>query len=352
MIPLAKNIKRYFSLREIAIISLAIAISVSSGVFVFSNLKKEVVINDNGKTMVVRTMKSTVQEVLAQYGITVGPDDYINLTPGTRLQKIKTNRINIKRAVPIYVTIDGQEKKLMTYEDFVGDALIDGDVRLGGKDKLIGSTFSDRIARDMRLQVVRVQEKFFTEKEDVGYRTLTRANSRLDKGTEKVVREGKNGVREKVFKVIYENGKEVVRQLVDEKLVSLPVNKLVEFGTVLNFKTSRGDKVRYRKVIDMRATAYTSSFKDTGKRPGSAHFGITYSGMRARKGVIAVDPRVIPIGTRLYIEGVGNTPDYGFAVAGDIGGAIKGNLIDLYFDSQSYVDNWGCKNVKVYILID
>jgi 3D (Asp-Asp-Asp) domain-containing protein len=74
--------------------------------------------------------------------------------------------------------------------------------------------------------------------------------------------------------------------------------------------------------------------------------------MRVRKGVIAVDPKVIPLGTKVYVEVAGNTPDYGYAVAADIGGAIKGDLIDLYFDSSDIVGRWGCKKVKVYILSD
>ena len=100
----------------------------------------------------------------------------------------------------------------------------------------------------------------------------------------------------------------------------------------------------------MWATAYTSSFEDTGKHPDHPEFGICYTGMKAREGIIAVDPKVIPLYTKVYVEVLGDTPDYGFAIAGDIGSAIKGNLIDLYLDTSEAVKKWGVKKVRVYIL--
>ena len=85
----------------------------------------------------------------------------------------------------------------------------------------------------------------------------------------------------------------------------------------------------------MKATAYT----ETGNR--------TASGMKAAVGVVAVDPKVIPLGSKLYIEG------YGYAVAGDTGGAIKNNRIDLFFNTERECVNYGVKNnVKVYVLGD
>lgn len=103
------------------------------------------------------------------------------------------------------------------------------------------------------------------------------------------------------------------------------------------------------RTLSMRATAYTSSYADTGKHPGSAGFGKTASGNMAIRdpngySSIAVDPSVIPLGTRVYVEG------YGYAIAHDTGGAIKGNIIDLYFNSDSEVNNWGSRYVTVHIL--
>ncbi len=100
----------------------------------------------------------------------------------------------------------------------------------------------------------------------------------------------------------------------------------------------------------MTATAYDLSFQSTGKRPGDRYYGITASGTKARPGVVAVDPRVIPLGTRLYVQSLDGTKDYGFAIAEDKGGAIKGNKIDLFFETANEVRRFGRRKVKVYIL--
>lgn len=352
MKPLAQNLQRYFSFRELAIVAAAIVVSISIGIGVFLNLKREVVINDNGRLITLKTMKTTVGEVLDQCRIKIDSYDYLSLPLDSELQKMKTNEIVIKRAVPIHVTVDGEEKTIMTYKPFIGEALSDASIKLGEKDKLLGCSFGDRVVSDLDMKVVRIQEEYYTEEENIPFNVETRPNTRMDKGSEKVVREGKAGIKEKIFKVVFEDGKEVLRRMMTEKIASVPINKLVEYGTILNFKTSRGETVRYSKVLSMRSTAYTASLADTGKKPGDPGYGITYSGMKAREGVVAVDPKVIPLGTRMYIEGVGKAPDYGFAIAGDIGSAVKGNRIDLYYENKQKVGRYGIKNVKVYILTD
>ncbi len=350
MIPLAKNIKRYFSFKEMMVVLIAVIISVSAGVGVFLNLKKEVSINVDGKATLLKTMKNTVREVLEQSGTELGSDDYINLPLDAKLQKMKRNEIYIKRAVPVYVTVDGGQKKIMAYEGTLGEVLAKNSIGLSDKDKLMGAELDTEISKDLSVRIVRVREEMVTENVAVPYKVVTKNNDRIDKGKQLVVQNGKEGVREKLFKVIMEDGKQVVKELVKDSIAVAPVNKIIENGTVLNFKTSRGEVVRYKKQITMKATAYTASYSDTGKNPGDAGFGITYTGRKVKKGIVAVDPKVIPLGTRLYIEGVGQTADYGFAVAADIGGAVKGNIIDLYFESSEDVRKWGRKTVKVYVL--
>ena len=89
-------------------------------------------------------------------------------------------------------------------------------------------------------------------------------------------------------------------------------------------------------ALDMLATAYTANCYGCS--------GFTKIGVRAGHGIVAVDPSVIPLGTRLYIKG------YGAAIAGDTGGAIRGNRIDLGFDSPAAADEFGTRSVRVYVL--
>ncbi|QNU67190.1 DUF348 domain-containing protein [Ruminiclostridium herbifermentans] len=355
MTPIAKNIKRYFSkLRikplDVAIILIAVVISITAGFFVFDGLKRNVVINDNGQEIVIKTMKATVGEVLEQTGIKVENEDYVSMPLDAKLVKIKENNIQIKRAVPVTIKVDGKELDVKTYKDTVKEVLSDNAISFDGNDKFIGSKLEDKIVPDMDISIVRVDEETVTEAIPIPFKTITKENDRLDVGIKNTVREGKEGVREKIYKVVYENGKQITKQLVKEVVSQNPLDKIVEVGTVLNYKTSRGDTLRFSKAIDMKATSYTSSFKDTGKNPGDPGFGITATGVKARKGIIAVDPKVIPLGTRVYVEVPGKAADYGYAVAADTGSAIKGNKIDVYLDSDSAVEAWGVKKVRVYIL--
>ena len=351
LLPLAKNIKRFFSLRrELFIVLIAVAVSAGTGFGAFAYLKKDVVINDNGKFIVCKTMRNTIKETLDQNNIAVNACDYISIPLETSLQRTKTNEIYIKRAVPVYITADGTQTEVMTYRDTVAEMLKNSPVKPDVLDRLERATLLDKISRDMSIKIVRVSENVLSEKEVIPFAVHKKANSRLDSGTERIVQAGQDGIREKQYKVVAEDGMEVSRQLLSESVIKTPVNMIAEFGTILNYKTSRGDTVRYSKVMDMKATAYTASFKDTGKAPGHPLFGITATGIKAKKGVIAVDPKVIPLYTRVYVEIVGSTPDYGYAVAADVGGAIKGNKIDLYYDTQDYVNRFGVQKVKVYIL--
>jgi 3D (Asp-Asp-Asp) domain-containing protein len=101
--------------------------------------------------------------------------------------------------------------------------------------------------------------------------------------------------------------------------------------------------------VVVTATGYTAGVESTGKRPGERGYGITYSGVKVRRGIvstIAADPKVFPIGTLLYI------PGYGYGVVADTGKAIKGNRIDLYFETPRQVyREWGKRTVKVDVLV-
>lgn len=117
-------------------------------------------------------------------------------------------------------------------------------------------------------------------------------------------------------------------------------------------EASDGTLIEYSGAIQLEATAYCSCYDCCGKYPGNKWYGITATGTKAKVGTIAVDPKVIPLGTKVYIEGLNGAKNYGYAVAEDTGGAIKGNIIDLYFDTHKETINWGRQQVKVYILKD
>lgn len=155
-------------------------------------------------------------------------------------------------------------------------------------------------------------------------------------GWRQVLRQAKPGKIEKKYRLVYQNNKLIQKQLVKQRVVAAarPAlivkggNRVASRGGVI----SRGGERDVAKVMNVLATAYTH----TGRR--------TATGIWPHRGVVAVDPRVIPFGTRLWIEG------YGEGIAADMGSGIKGNHIDLFFDSYGEAINWGMRNVTVYVL--
>lgn len=117
-------------------------------------------------------------------------------------------------------------------------------------------------------------------------------------------------------------------------------------------EASDGTLIEYEGILQFEATAYCACYECCGKYPGNKWYGITATGTRAKVGTIAVDPRLIPLGTKVYIEGLNGAPNYGYAVAEDTGGAIKGEIIDLYFNSHKETINWGRQQVNIYVLKD
>ena len=342
--------KRILPLKQLAVLFILSAFAVFTGIKVYNNISKDVKIIDNGKPIVVKTMSASVEQALEKLGISVRPVDYISMPLDASLDNDSLNVINIKRAVPVKIIIDGQLREVWSYRDTVEEVIKENGITLNPLDRLEGLTLTSQVSSDMVIRVVRVSEEITTEKENIPFSVVEKPNKVMNEGETKIIVRGENGIREKYYKITYEDGKPVDRIFVNEQVVKDPVDQVVEYGTVLNFRNSRGELVRYSKVLTMRATAYTSSYEDTGKKPDHPTFGITYTGLKAREGVVAVDPKVIPLGTKLYIEVPGPAPDYGFAIAGDIGSAVKGNNIDLYFDTREEVRKWGNKKVNVYIL--
>lgn len=344
-------IRRVFPLRRIALLLLLTAFATTAGTQLYTLLGKNIEVYDNGTKMVATTMGYDVQQALEQLGITVGEADFIDQPPTNLLSGgTSLNTVTIKRAVPLTVTADGETRKIMSWRGTVAEVIGDQGLLLGEFDRLDGISGDASVAEGMNIRLIRVKHETITESEVIPYDVTETANNTMNEGETKVLQAGVDGILNRYFQIVYEDGQAVARTFLEEKIALQPVQQLVEYGTVKNFTNSRGDLVRYRKIMDMQATAYTASFSDTGKSPGDYGFGVTRTGITAREGVIAVDPTVIPLGTRVYVEVPGSAPDYGFAIAADIGSAIKGKLIDLYFDTTYTAQQWGRRSVRVYIL--
>jgi len=310
-------------------------------------LTKKIEISDNGRILAVSVMGGTVADVLEQNGINLLSQD--SVTPALTTQAKEAAAITIIRAMPISLNFQGAEKTVWTIKHTVGDILAAAGITLTEKD-VVQPALDSVLEQNGVITVTSINQAMVTTTESIPFDTVTRPSYSLQRGLKKVAVEGVNGSKEVVYSVVTQNSVEKSRQLVGEKVIQKPVSRVVDIGMISTKAVtyertanlaSRGD-IRYRTVLQCVATAYDNS--------GGSGRGITASGMRTRHGVVAVDPRVIPLGTKLFIESSDGKNNYGYAVAADTGGAIKGNRVDLYMESNSEAKKWGRRTVKVYVL--
>lgn len=327
-------------------IEFIVSISLVILTLIMFSVKKTVIISVDGRETKTVTFSHTYGKVLASNGIKIGPRDKV--TPSLDKKVEDKGRLIVKRAVEVEVAVDCKKLNIKSAEDNVGDFLKKENIKTSRLDKVYPSR-DHAVEKGMKIVVTRVQIKNMKESRTIEYETVLKNDSKIEDGTKKLLQEGQNGEKETTTRIIYEDGKEVSRKIISEIVKREPVQKVVAVGTLAHSTPSRGGSLNYAQSIKMKATAYTADYQSTGKRPGDSGFGITASGTVAKRSSgnyssIAVDPRVIPLGTKLYVEG------YGYAIAEDTGGAIKGNRVDLFFNSGSEAVNWGVKWVDVYVI--
>lgn len=321
---------------------------------------KNISIVDNGLTTVIQTRNSDVRDVLQEHRIRVGPYDRLSLTTGD-LQEGST--IVIDRAKSITVTADGKEALKHTAADTVGEAIEELNVALDADDK-VTPALNAPLTEGLNVVIKRVRTDVVETSHAVAFEVVEQKNAYLAEGKKKVVKTGQQGQVVVRTAKVYEDGK-LVTEKVLEKTVSKPaVQQVVAVGTkkpevqtlAYNGKPSaseaktvklNGKSVKVKRMLsNVTLTAYSAGFESTGKRKGDEGYGVTSSGAVVQEGrTIAVDPKVIPIGWWVYIEGIG------FRRAEDTGGAVKGKKIDVYYDSDKLADRFGTKRgYTVYVI--
>ncbi|MDK2784864.1 MAG: hypothetical protein PWR11_730 [Bacillota bacterium] len=317
--------------RSLAGLILTAAALVSLFVVGYVHAHKEVTLVVDGSSRVVGTLKGTVAGLLEQEKVELAEGDLVVPAPDTELRQGMT--VTVRRAVPVTIEAGGSTWTTKTAQETVGEALADLGIKVGPLDKVTPG-LTEPVRPDQVIKVVKVEEKLQTRQEPIPYSVQRREDGDLPRGQTRVIQAGQEGLKLRQVRAIFEDGRLVKEEVVEEKVVRQPVTEIVAVGT-LGTISRGGREYRYTRVLDMVATAYC---------PQDEGGNFTALGLPARRGVVAVDPRVIPLGTKLYVDG------YGPAVAGDTGGAIKGMRIDLFVDSCNEAINFGRRRVKVYIL--
>lgn len=320
--------------------TITVAVVIVTTVTIMS-MRKTLIISIDGKEETFVTYKGTVKDALQEKGIVLASKDKVQPSLESKVSEKET--IKLKTAIPVDIKVNGIQVQVLTAEDTVKDMLdaeektlqeqgIDFDKEIDEISPSLDST----IDSDTNLQIVKVQTSDLVQKQPINFDTIVEKNEELDSSVQKVKSEGVNGQKEITYQVVYKDGVEVSRNVKSTKTIVEPQNKVMVKGTGHVYASRGGGNITYKKKISSIATAYSNhSNTATGRRPVRNEGGLS---------TIAVDPSVIPLGSKVYVDG------YGYAIASDTGGAIKGNRIDVYLNSSSECDSWGRKSVNTLVV--
>ncbi|HET8678937.1 MAG TPA: 3D domain-containing protein [bacterium] len=280
------------------------------------------------------TYGETVRDVLQESSIVVGPYDRLTPAAGARLAPRMV--IEIRRAFPVLVQTDGHRRVIMTaaatVDELIGDTAHGLAVR--PHDRVYPSAETPLVAGDV-VRIVRIDMRIIETPESIPYARIMRPDMALPSGVTRVAQPGRPGVRTHRLAITTSDGVVIDRRNLASVITLPPQDHVVHVGMRRMF-ADRGEFAG-KEVVQMEATAYAPWH-------GEGVNDITAIGLKARYGVVAVDPTVIPLRSVLFIEG------YGRAVAGDTGGAIKGYRIDLCYDTVREAYQFGRRPVRVYII--
>ena len=293
----------------------------------------------HGSEHKIQTPARTVGEALQEANVQLYLADRITPALTTPLEPGMT--ITVEQSVPINIDVDGRTIRTRTLRSQVGEVLNDLGVALVGQD-YTQPAIDAPVQQDSTVKVVRVREEVLVEQEAIPYETVKIADSgmALDIST---VKDGENGIQQKRTVIRYENEQEVARNT-DPNFVVLksPVNKEYRYGTnvVVHTLDTPNGPIEYWRKIRAYATSYSAATSGTPKT--ARWYGVTATGLPMGKGIVAVDPSVISLGSKLYV------PGYGVGLAGDTGGGIRGKWLDLGYDDNNLQGWWWW--VDVYLL--
>jgi uncharacterized protein YabE (DUF348 family) len=297
-------------------------------------------VNDDGAFTTLYTTAPTLGEALRQAGLIVYLGDYV--TPDLGTPATPGYQVYIQRSREATINVDGRTIRTRTLGNTVADLLTQEGIKLENKDYAVPSA-TDPIRDGQSVVITRVREDFLTESEYIPYNTVWQPDPTMEIDQRQTSQAGNEGVKKRTIRILYENGRETRRSVDREWIESPPVTQVINYGTKIVHRSLTlpdGSTVTYWRKLRILATSYTAA--SSGKVPTHPEYGITASGMRAGNGIVAVDPKVINMLTKMYV------PGYGVAVAGDTGGRIKGKRIDLGYTESDLVlwFQW----VDVYLL--
>ncbi|MEK5187168.1 ubiquitin-like domain-containing protein [Solibacillus sp. FSL W7-1324] len=326
---------------------------------------KPVKINLNGEMLSIWTTKTAVRDILQEANIDVSDNDKLSLPLDSEIDK--NREIDILQAFDVAIIEQGERRNVRSTVTSVSNLLKEQGVTLGELDK-VNYRLDSKIHANMKIEIIRVEKVTKVVEETLSYATEKQRGLSLLKGESELITKGKNGQKKITYEIVKENGKPVVKYMVSEEVTKEPVTEVILIGTKVpepvvaaaeesiiransndledslsNYSSDikvENEPTASKEELIVEATAYTPFCTGCS---GTTKMGINVR-LNTNIKVIAVDPTVIPLGSRVWVEG------YGFAIAGDIGSDIKNNRIDVLVHSNTEAFKWGRKQVRLKIL--
>lgn len=306
----------------------------------------KITINNGGDTQVVHLAKGTVTDALKKAEITLAEDEISVPAPDSKITG--DTEINIYKTKTVSVTADGKTKDVKLALVNVYDALNYAGYEVDDDD-ILSTSHSDDVENINAVTIKRVTYKTESTKEKIAYDTVKKNSDKVELGETKVKTKGKDGEKIVTREVKYIDGKKSSDKVVTEKRIKEPVDKVVLVGTkgaatsggAGTFTDSNGATVAYSQMLTGSGTAYTA--------PAGAG---TATGVPAYHGGVAVNPNIIPYGSKLYIVSTDGSFVYGYATAVDTGGALMDGsaIVDCFYNTYDECVNFGRRDVNVYVI--
>lgn len=298
---------------------------------------KQVELQKDDEKKTVWTTVDTVKEFLEEQKISLNEHDQINQKETNAIEH--NMEVVVHTAFPVTLVDAGKKKQVWSTSTTVADFLTQHEISLAKLDR-VEPDLKEKVKEETVVNIKRIEKVTDVVEQPINFAVITQKDDNLPAGTEKILKKGTEGLVSKKYEVTKENGKEISRKLLSETTVKEKQDKIVSVGTkgdVIQL-ASRGEESG--KEVYVNSTAYTASCNGCSGRTAT---GIDLKANPNAK-VIAVDPSFIPLGTKVYVEG------YGYAVAGDTGGSVKGQKIDVFFSSKAEAYRWGNRQVMIKII--
>jgi len=291
-------------------------------------------LDEDGQESIITTASETVGEALYEAGVTLYLAD--SVTPELNTPVSANMRVSVRRSSPISIVADGITLETRAQGSTVGEGLVAAGVLVMGLDYSIPDEDSP-MQPGIVIRVIRVTEQVIQEQTTIPFEVIYQGDAALELDQVTVAQEGQNGIRKTDIRLRYENGIEISRTETVSSVAVEPINRVIAYGTNIVLRTiDTPDGPReYWRHIRMYATSYHPA--------ALGGDNITATGRVLTKGIVGIDPTVIPYGTQLFV------PGYGVGIAADTGGPRSTRLwIDLGYDDANWV-SWS-RPVDVYLL--